>query len=99
MTKNELFERIVSILTDSFEIETARITPEARLYDDLDIDSIDAVDLIVQLKPLLGRNLQPEAFKAVRTDLNASGWRFRPSSGLSCTIRSTASMLSMSRSS
>ncbi|KDE89244.1 acyl carrier protein [Stenotrophomonas maltophilia] len=67
MTKNELLERIVSILTDSFEIETARITPEARLYDDLDIDSIDAVDLIVQLKPLLGRNLQPEAFKAVRT--------------------------------
>ena len=67
MTKNELFERIVSILTDSFEIETARITPEARLYDDLDIDSIDAVDLIVQLKPLLGRNLQPDAFTAVRT--------------------------------
>ena len=67
MTKNELFERIVSILTDSFEIETARITPEARLYDDLDIDSIDAVDLIVQLKPLLGRSLQPDAFKSVRT--------------------------------
>ena len=67
MTKNELFERIVSILTDSFEIEPARITPEARLYDDLDIDSIDAVDLIVQLKPLLGRSLQPDAFKSVRT--------------------------------
>ena len=67
MTKNELFERIVRILNDSFEIEPSRITPEARLYEDLDIDSIDAVDLIVQLKPLLGRNLQPEAFKAVRT--------------------------------
>ncbi|WP_312788169.1 acyl carrier protein [Stenotrophomonas indicatrix] len=58
MTKNELFERIVRILTDSFEIEPARISPESRLYDDLDIDSIDAVDLIVQLKPLLGRNLK-----------------------------------------
>ncbi|CAN7337091.1 acyl carrier protein [Pseudoxanthomonas sp. LjRoot143] len=67
MTKNELFDRIVTILHDSFEIEPARITPEARLYDDLDIDSIDAVDLIVQLKPLLGRSLQPEAFKSVRT--------------------------------
>lgn len=67
MTKNELFARIVRILEDSFEIDSARITPEARLYDDLDIDSIDAVDLIVQLKPLLGRNLQPEAFKSVRT--------------------------------
>ncbi|HEV7270501.1 acyl carrier protein [Pseudoxanthomonas sp.] len=67
MTKNELFERIATILHDSFEIEPARITPEARLYDDLDIDSIDAVDLIVQLKPLLGRSLQPDAFKSVRT--------------------------------
>ncbi|WP_454261618.1 acyl carrier protein [Pseudoxanthomonas mexicana] len=67
MTKNELFDRIVTILHDSFEIEPARITPKARLYDDLDIDSIDAVDLIVQLKPLLGRSLQPDAFKSVRT--------------------------------
>lgn len=67
MTKTELFDRIVRILNDSFEIAAERITPEARLYEDLDIDSIDAVDLIVQLKPLLGRNLQPEAFKAVRT--------------------------------
>lgn len=67
MTKQELFERISAILQDSFEIAPERITLEARLYDDLDIDSIDAVDLIVQLKPLLGGKLQPEAFKAVRT--------------------------------
>ena len=67
MTKTELFDRIVHILNDSFEIAPERITPEARLYEDLDIDSIDAVDLIVQLKPLLGRDLQPEAFKAVRS--------------------------------
>ncbi|HGK7303131.1 MULTISPECIES: acyl carrier protein [Stenotrophomonas] len=67
MTKNELLERITSILNDSFDIDPAGIRPESRLYEDLDIDSIDAVDLIVQLKPLLGRNLQPEAFKSVRT--------------------------------
>ncbi len=67
MTKNELFERIVSILHESFEIEPERIRLDAKLYDDLDIDSIDAVDLIVQLKPLLGRSLQPDAFKSVRT--------------------------------
>ena len=67
MTKNERFDRIVTILHDSFEIEPARITPEARLYDDLDIDSIDAVDLLVQLKQITGVRLQPEAFKSVRT--------------------------------
>ena len=67
MTKDELFTRISSILQDTFEIDPTRITPAANLYTDLDIDSIDAVDLIVQLKPLLGRSLQPDAFKSVRT--------------------------------
>jgi acyl carrier protein len=67
MTKNELFDRISGILQDTFEIDPVRITPEAQLYADLDIDSIDAVDLIVQLKPLLGGRLQPDAFKSVRT--------------------------------
>lgn len=67
MTKQELLARITAILHETFEIDPARVAPEARLYEDLDIDSIDAVDLIVQLKPLLGRNLQPDAFKSVRT--------------------------------
>ena len=67
MTKNELFDRISTILQDTFEIDPGRITPGAHLGADLDIDSIDAVDLIVQLKPLLGGRLQPDAFKSVRT--------------------------------
>ena len=67
MTKEALYAKIVEILHETFAIEAERIKPEARLYEDLDIDSIDAVDLIVQLKPLLGRNLQPDAFKSVRT--------------------------------
>ena len=57
MTKDELFARISTILQESFEIEPGRILPDANLY----------ADLIVQLKPLLGGKLQPEAFKAVRT--------------------------------
>ena len=67
MTKDDIFARIVEILNQTFDIEPARITRESRLGEDLDIDSIDAVDLIVQLKPLVGRRLQPEAFKSVRT--------------------------------
>lgn len=67
MTEQEIFERLRAILVETFDIEPERIRPEAKLYDDLDIDSIDAVDLIVKLKPLVGRRLQPEAFKAVRT--------------------------------
>jgi acyl carrier protein len=67
MTKDDIFQRIVTILQDTFEIDPALVKPEAHLYNDLEIDSIDAVDLIVQLKPLVGKRLDPEAFKAVRT--------------------------------
>ena len=67
MTKNDIFERIVKILGEAFDIDPATVTPQARLYEDLGIDSIDAVDLIVQLKPLVGKRLQPDAFKSVRS--------------------------------
>ncbi|RZU03003.1 acyl carrier protein [Rivibacter subsaxonicus] len=67
MTQDEILARMTQILQDTFDIEPARVQPQAKLYDDLDIDSIDAVDLIVQLKPLVGKRLQPEAFKSVRT--------------------------------
>lgn len=67
MNKEQLFERISRILQDTFGTDPERISLEARLGEDLDIDSIDAVDLIVQLKPLLGGNLKPDAFRSVRT--------------------------------
>lgn len=67
MTKDDIFAKIVEILRDTFDIDPNRVTPQARLYEDLEIDSIDAVDLIVKLKPLVGKRLQPEAFKTVRT--------------------------------
>ncbi|CAN7146046.1 acyl carrier protein [Rhizobacter sp. LjRoot28] len=67
MTKDDIFNRIVSILHETFDIAPERISLSSSLNADLDIDSIDAVDLIVQLKPLVGKRLQPEAFKSVRT--------------------------------
>lgn len=67
MTKDDIFQRIVTILHETFDIAPDRISPASSLKDDLDIDSIDAVDLIVQLKPIVGKRLQPDAFKSVRT--------------------------------
>ena len=67
MTRQDLFDQLSQILQQTFDIAPERIRPESRLYEDLDIDSIDAVDLIVKLKPLVGKRLQPDAFKAVRT--------------------------------
>ena len=67
MDSNELYSRIKSILIDQFEVDAAAISMEANLYDELEIDSIDAVDLLVQLKELTGKRIPPEDFKDVRT--------------------------------
>ncbi|MPZ78514.1 MAG: acyl carrier protein [Deltaproteobacteria bacterium] len=67
VNKEEIYPWVVDILNEMFELDKAKITPEANLYTDLDIDSIDAVDLAVKLKQLTGKRLQPEVFKSVRT--------------------------------
>lgn len=67
MNSSQLFEQLKEILVDTFEIDADDITINANLYEDLDIDSIDAVDLIVQLRELTGKKIKPEDFKSVRT--------------------------------
>ncbi|MBS0307717.1 MAG: acyl carrier protein [Proteobacteria bacterium] len=67
MSKDALFAELTGILQEMFEIEPSKISLQSNLYTDLDIDSIDAVDLVVRLKELTGKRLQPEVFKSVRT--------------------------------
>jgi acyl carrier protein len=67
MSKDELFVWVVDLLADMFELDKASLTLESNLYADLDIDSIDAVDLAVRLKQMTGLRLQPEVFKQIRT--------------------------------
>ena len=65
--REQILEMLSGILIDEFEIEAVDITLEASLYEDLDLDSIDAVDLVIKLQQLTGKKIQPEAFKTVRT--------------------------------
>lgn len=51
--EEKVYQVLSEILVNDFEIPADKIKPEARLYEDFDIDSIDAVDMIVQLKPHL----------------------------------------------
>jgi acyl carrier protein len=67
MSKAEIYDWIVNTLHEMFEIDKSAVTAQSNLYADLDIDSIDAVDLAVKLKELTGKRLQPEVFKTVRT--------------------------------
>ena len=66
-TKQEIFNYIQDVLVDLFEIDRAKINLDAQLYQDLDIDSIDAIDLVLQLKEVTGKKIRPEEFKDVRT--------------------------------
>ncbi|ASJ76849.1 acyl carrier protein [Granulosicoccus antarcticus] len=63
----KVFDHIRDTLNSMFDIDKNKITPEARLYEDLDIDSIDAVDLVVELKSFTGSRINPDDFKSVRT--------------------------------
>lgn len=67
MNKEQLQTWVVDLLAEMFELDKADLTAESNLYSDLDIDSIDAVDLAVKLKQLTGKRLQPEVFKTIRT--------------------------------
>ena len=66
-TKEDIYLILVDMLHEMFELDRSRITLDANLYSDLDIDSIDAVDIAVRLKELTGKRMQPEVFKSVRT--------------------------------
>jgi len=64
---DEIYERLKTYLEEMFEVPPEKISMDARLSEDLDLDSIDAVDLIVRLQELRSRKLNPEEFKSVRT--------------------------------
>lgn len=67
MNDEELFLMLKEILVETFELEDSEITPESNLYEDLDLDSIDAVDLVVKLREQTGKRIEPGDFKQVRT--------------------------------
>ena len=67
MTREEILDRLREVLQETFQLDPARITLEAHLFTDLDLDSIDAVELAIQLQSLTGRRVKAEDFKAVRT--------------------------------
>lgn len=67
LSRDEILEKLKALLEELFEIPPERVTLQTRLFEELDLDSIDAVDLVVNLQDLTGRRIKPEEFKAVRT--------------------------------
>lgn len=67
MNDEQILEKLKTILAESFEIDPERVQVETNLFDELDLDSIDAVDLAIKLQELTGKRIKPEDFKNVRT--------------------------------
>lgn len=82
MSKDEIFVKLREILVSVFELEESEVTPEALLADDLDLDSIDAIDLVVKMKKFTPEGkpaVDASIFKEVKTvqdvvDALASVW-------------------------
>jgi len=67
MNEQQIFNEIQSALIQLFELSPDEIKPESKLFEELDLDSIDAVDLVVHLQKKIGKKVDPETFKSVRT--------------------------------
>jgi acyl carrier protein len=67
MKREEIFIEVQKNLAEMFTLDASAITEESRLRDDLDLDSIDAIDLAVRLQDLTGKRVDETALREVRT--------------------------------
>lgn len=67
MTEQDIFLKLKEVLADSFRLDPEKITLDSHLFKDLDLDSIDAVELAIQLQDFTGRRVKAQEFKDVRT--------------------------------
>jgi acyl carrier protein len=67
MTELTILGELQSMMLELFNIEAERVVPGARLIDDLDLDSIDAIDMVVKLQDMTGRRVSEEELRKLRT--------------------------------
>lgn len=67
MTRQDINEKVRSFLIDEFEIDESKISDDAKLKDDLGIDSLDIVDLVVIVDREFGFKIKLEDLKKMKT--------------------------------
>ena len=67
MDRDAILAKVREILAKQFEIPPEKVVPEAQLYTDLGLDSIDAVDLVVTLQDMVGRKVDADRFRTIRS--------------------------------
>lgn len=66
-TKEDVLAKVKAVLTGTFELADEQVVPGAHLYRDLDLDSLDAIDLAVRLKADTGLILTEQELRLLRT--------------------------------
>jgi len=67
VTQEEVYEKIVSVLVDEFEVDANSVSMESNLFTDLELDSLDAIDLMVTLDKELNIEIKTETMQDMRT--------------------------------
>ena len=67
MNREQVRRHIVDMMVETFELERERVTDTARLYEDLELDSIDALDMVVKLQELTRRRVEEAELRSLRT--------------------------------
>jgi acyl carrier protein len=67
LSKAEVYERLREVLITEFGLKAEQVQPQAHLVKDLDLDSIDWIDMAVALEVRMGRELQERELASIRT--------------------------------
>lgn len=67
MTIQEIENKVKEFLVDELEIDEEKIQPDARLKEDMGIDSLEVVDVVVLADNAFGIKIKPEDFKTIKT--------------------------------
>jgi acyl carrier protein len=67
MSQEQVFGRVKAMMVEMFELDESTVTMEATVFEDLDLDSIDAIDLVARLQQLTGRRVEEDKLRQVRT--------------------------------
>lgn len=67
MSKGEILDHVRRTIAELFELDVEQVRAESTVFEDLDLDSIDAIDLVAKLQQLTGERIEEQAMRRVRT--------------------------------
>lgn len=67
MTQTEILQKVQSVLSQTFALDSNTIKMDSRLIEDLDLDSLDAIDLVVKLEEATGHRMDEASLRTLRT--------------------------------